>query len=129
MKAIQSTPLSQRSTLRSLSNATLIPVSTLGKRRKKIWFLRHSNLVKHFLTDLNKIARLNFAKSFVNPQNQKFDNIYNYVHIDEKWFYMTKSIRITTSALARHRRIELVKVRDIYHESRVHVCGGSAKMG
>ena len=37
--AIQSTPLSQRSTLRSLSKATLIPVSTLGKMRKKGWLV------------------------------------------------------------------------------------------
>ena len=33
MTAIQSKPLSQRSTLLSLSNVTLIPVSTLGKMR------------------------------------------------------------------------------------------------
>ena len=34
--------------------------------------------------------RLEFAKSFVNPRTQRFDNMYDYVHIDEKWFYMTK---------------------------------------
>ena len=90
MTAIQCTPLSQRSTLCSLSNVTLIPVSTLGKMHKKGWFLRHSNAVKPFLTDVKKIARLNFAKSFVNPRTQKFINMYNYLHIDEKWFYMTK---------------------------------------
>ena len=37
--AIQSTPLSQRSTLCSLSKAALIPVSTLGKMRKKGWLV------------------------------------------------------------------------------------------
>ena len=84
MTAIQSTPLSQRITLRSLSNATLIPVSTLGKMRKKVWFLRHSNAVKPFLTDVNKIACLNYANSFVNPRTKIFDNMYDYVHIDEK---------------------------------------------
>ena len=57
---------------------------------RKSWFLRHSNAMKPFLTDINKIARLNFAKSFVNPRTQKFDNMYDYVHIDEKWLYMTK---------------------------------------
>ena len=35
MTAIQSTPLSQRSTLHSLLNVTFIPVLTLGKMRKK----------------------------------------------------------------------------------------------
>ena len=90
MTAIQYTPLSQRGTLYSLSNATFIPVSTLGKMHKKGWFLQHSNAVKPFLTYVNKIARLNFVNLFVNPRTQKFDNMYNYVHIDEKWLYITK---------------------------------------
>ena len=88
--AIQSMTLSQRSTLRSLSNVASIHVSTLGKMRKKGWFLQHSNELKPFLMDVNKIASPNFAKSFVNPRTQKFDHMYNYIHIDEKWLYMTK---------------------------------------
>ena len=90
MAAIRQTPLSQRQTLRTLSNATLIPASTLCRMRQKGWFLWHSNVIKPFLTDANKMASLEFAKSFVNPQTQRFDNMYDYVHIDEKWFYMTK---------------------------------------
>ena len=39
MTAIQSTPLSEFSTLLSLSKATLITVSTLGKMRKKGWLV------------------------------------------------------------------------------------------
>ena len=58
--------------------------------RKKGWFLQHSNVVKPFLKDVNKITRLNFENSFVNPRTQKFDNMYDYVHIDKKWLYMTK---------------------------------------
>ena len=118
MTAIQSTPLSQRSTLRSQSNATLIPVSNLGKMRKKGCFLRPSNAVKPFLTDVNKIARLNLENSFVNPRTQKFDNMYNYVHIDEKCFYITKiNIRTTTSSLERHCCTKHVKVRGISRKS------------
>jgi hypothetical protein len=90
MAAIGQTPLTRRQSLRTLSNATSIPASTLCGMRKKGWFLRHSNAIKPFLTDGNKIARLNFAKSFVNPQTQRFDAMYDYVHIDEKWFYTTK---------------------------------------
>eukprot|EP00171_Calliarthron_tuberculosum_P000550 IDg550t1 len=90
MAAIAQTPLSQRRTLRGLSNATSIPRSTLGAMRQKGWFLRHSSAVKPYLTDANKLARLKFAMSFVNPRTQRFDAMYDYVHIDEKWFYMTK---------------------------------------
>ncbi len=90
MAAFGQTPLSQRQSLRILSNATSIPVTILCEMRQKGWFLRHSNAIKPFLTDENKIARLKFAKSFVNPRTGRFGAMYNYVHIDEKWFYMTK---------------------------------------
>ena len=90
LATIGQTPFSQRQTLRSMSNATSIPASTLCAMRKKGWFLRHSNAIKPLLTEENKIARLIFAKSFVNPRTQRFDAMYDYVHIDEKWFYMTK---------------------------------------
>ena len=87
---IENVPLSRRSTIRSLSKATTIPTTTLWRMGKEGWLKRHSSAVKPFLTDANKMARLEFAKSFVNPRTQRFDNMYDYVHIDEKWFYMTK---------------------------------------
>ena len=52
--------------------------------RQKVCVLQNSNAVKHFLTDANNIAYLQFTKSSVNPRNQRFDTMYNYVHIDEK---------------------------------------------
>ena len=73
--AIQWTPLSQRRNLRSLSNATLIPQSTLDVIRKNIWFLQHSNAVKPFLMEANKISCLQFSNSFVNPWNQHFNTM------------------------------------------------------
>ncbi|ETW07480.1 hypothetical protein H310_01989 [Aphanomyces invadans] len=35
---------------------------------------------------------MEFAMSFVRPDMQ-FNDLLNYVHIDEKWFYLTKTIR------------------------------------
>ncbi|KAH9102947.1 hypothetical protein AeMF1_020600, partial [Aphanomyces euteiches] len=39
------------------------------------------------------MARLRFALSFLEPsssENHLFDNMHSYVHVDEKWFYLTK---------------------------------------
>ena len=41
------------------------------------------------MTKKNEIQRLKFALSFVNPNGQ-FHDMFDYFHIDEKWFYMTK---------------------------------------
>ena len=41
------------------------------------------------MTKKNEIQRLKFALSFVKPNGQ-FHDMFDYVHIDEKWFYMTK---------------------------------------
>ncbi|TBU01191.1 hypothetical protein CWI36_1413p0010, partial [Hamiltosporidium magnivora] len=79
---------------KSLSFAIDIPKSTLfdifksGKYIKRI-----SSTVKPTLTDKNKMDRLKFCLSKVNLANNGdllFDDLYDYVHIDEKWFYLTK---------------------------------------
>ena len=127
--AIRQTPLSQRRTLRSLSNATLIPQSTLGVMRQKGWFLRHSNAVKPFLTYANKIAHLQFVKSFVNPLNQHFNTMYDYVYIDEKWFYMTKcnaKFYVFPGETPPH---QTCKSKRYITKGYVHVCCRSADMG
>ncbi|KAH9134654.1 hypothetical protein AeRB84_019622 [Aphanomyces euteiches] len=50
---------------------------------------KRSNSLKPYLTKDNKKTRLEFALSFVKP-NQVFDRMYDVVHVDEKWLYLTK---------------------------------------
>ncbi|KAF0727833.1 hypothetical protein Ae201684P_004853 [Aphanomyces euteiches] len=52
---------------------------------------KRSNSLKPYLTKDNKKTRLEFALSFVKP-NQVFDRMYDVVHVDEKWLYLTKLI-------------------------------------
>ncbi|TBU09871.1 hypothetical protein CWI38_2100p0010, partial [Hamiltosporidium tvaerminnensis] len=91
---IKNTPLNRQGTPRSLFFAIDIQKSTLfdifksGKYIKRI-----SSTVKPTLTDKNKMDRLKFCLSKVNLANNGdllFDDLYDYVHIDEKWFYLTK---------------------------------------
>ena len=59
----------------------------LGLQRLPFTEWRHS--LKPLLDDANKRKRLEFVCSFVG-EDGVFDAMYNYVHIDEKWFYITR---------------------------------------
>lgn len=91
---IKNTPFNRRGTLRSLSFAIGIPKSTLFDIFKSgKYFKRISSTVKPTLTEKNKMDRLEFCLSKVNHATNGdflFDDLYDYVHIDEKWFYLTK---------------------------------------
>ncbi|XP_058223067.1 uncharacterized protein LOC131332786 [Rhododendron vialii] len=71
-----------------------VPKSTLHPRIKEGKIRPHSNALKPYLSDEHKIARLHFCLSMLEPNSLQtqplFKDMYNYVHIDKKWFYMTK---------------------------------------
>lgn len=83
-------PLSRRTTLRSLAAATGVPTTTLWRKMKEGAIRRHSNSIKPLLTEENRVARLKFCLSMMETPST-FGNMYDVVHVDEKWFYMTKA--------------------------------------
>lgn len=87
---IQEVPLRQRTTLRSLSAASKIPTMTLYRIMKEGNLKRVSSTVKPTLTDTNKLERLRFALSMLQENSNEFRPMYDTVHVDEKWFYLTK---------------------------------------
>ena len=51
----------------------------------------HISSLKPTLTDENKMSRMELALSFIDKNNtSKFENMEDLIHIDEKWFYLTK---------------------------------------
>ena len=90
---IKAVRLRQRETLRALAAAVGDVSSTTIHRRIKDNNLRfHSSAVKPFLTDANKLERLKFCLSMLTyntlqHRDYKFDSI----HLDEKWFQVTKT--------------------------------------
>ena len=47
--------------------------------------------LKPTLTDKNKISRMELALLFIDKNNtSKFENMEDLIHIDKKWFYLTK---------------------------------------
>jgi hypothetical protein len=96
-------PLNQRGTLRALARSLDIPYSTLQRRLTWGELRRHTSSLKPFQSKENKIKRLKFCISMVDetttttttttnamPLFKKMENI---IHIDEKWFDMTKRNR------------------------------------
>lgn len=94
LNQVMEIPLRKRTSLRSLSMGLGIATSTLHKRVKEGTIRRHTNAIKPGLTDENMRARLKFCLSMLEKDSlvhePKFVDMYNIVHIDEKWFYMTK---------------------------------------
>ena len=58
---------------------------------KKGYLRRHSSSIKPYLTEANKRARLQWCVDMVNRElfdDPKFKELYDFVFIDEKWFYL-----------------------------------------
>lgn len=87
-------PLSKRTTMRDLSCALDVSASTIHRRVKSGDIRKHSSAIKPSLTEEHKRARLRFCLSMLEssslPHNPIFSEMYNIIHIDEKWFNMTK---------------------------------------
>ncbi|ETV86520.1 hypothetical protein H257_01696 [Aphanomyces astaci] len=67
--------------------------SIIRHKKKTPRFKAKSNYVKPFLTPANIEARLRYAMSFVRPLSNRrhsFSNMLDFVHVDEKWFNLTK---------------------------------------
>ena len=51
----------------------------------------HSSALKPVLTEQNKYSWLFFALEMIDPTDPtKSKDMYNYIHVDEKWFYLTR---------------------------------------
>lgn len=86
-------PLHKRTTLRSLASTLNMNHNTLFKLLKEGLIRRYSNAIKPHLKNHHKRAQLQFCLSVIDhtslPDEPKFIDMYNIVHIDEKWFYMS----------------------------------------
>ncbi|XP_059634636.1 uncharacterized protein LOC132276975 [Cornus florida] len=94
LNKVSEIPLRQRTNIRSLSFVMQVAKSILHRRIKDGLIRPHSNALKPSLTEKKKKARLLFCLSMLEQcslhDRPTFCNMLNYVHIDEKWFYMSK---------------------------------------
>ena len=106
LSKISAVPLNRRSTLRSLAKEIEVPRATLYRRFKSGSFKRVSSAIKPLLTEENKRERVDICRSFVYESGY-FDPMFDRIHIDEKWFYLTKAKRsyyVTNDEETPHRQ-------------------------
>ncbi|XP_057792560.1 uncharacterized protein LOC131009281 [Salvia miltiorrhiza] len=85
----------ERSSLRVMAGKLGVSKSLVHKWVKEKQLKPHTNAIKPFLTAENKICRLKWSLNQLSAVNEggfiKFQSMFNTIHIDEKWFYLTKS--------------------------------------
>lgn len=94
LSRIVDVPLRRRKNLRSLAASLDVCKTSLFRCLKEGHIKRHTNAIKPSLNEDNMRARLEFCISMLDsstmPDHPKFAAMHDVVHIDEKWFYMTK---------------------------------------
>ncbi|KAJ0391581.1 hypothetical protein ATCC90586_010674 [Pythium insidiosum] len=91
--AIELVPLEDRTNIRTLASTLGIPKSTLHDYLLAGVFRCHTASAKPMLTDIQRIARVKFAITFVHKSSLgslRFDDMMDRIHLDEKWFYLAK---------------------------------------
>ncbi|RHY59879.1 hypothetical protein DYB34_008589 [Aphanomyces astaci] len=91
-KRIQAIPQSPRYCFRSLAHFLGMPKSTLHDYFKRGVFAKYSSVLKPALTESNKVCHLKGALDHVCDRDGSkfFDDMYDTLHVDEKWFFMTR---------------------------------------
>ena len=89
-EAVKAVPLHQRRSLRLLSGALEIPLSTLhGMMNDNDPVIRpHTNVLKPLLTNEHQFQRVCYAAMHLNGEDHLYDDFYQHVHVDEKWFFL-----------------------------------------
>ncbi|XP_042051355.1 uncharacterized protein LOC121796606 [Salvia splendens] len=85
----------ERSTIRKVASKMEVSKTTIGRFIKSNQLKPHTSVVKPILTESNKIARMKWCLAHIQPTladgKLLYHSMHNIVHIDEKWFYMTKT--------------------------------------
>ncbi|XP_047950463.1 uncharacterized protein LOC125196124 [Salvia hispanica] len=85
----------ERSTIRKVASKMEVSKTTIGRFIKNNQLKPHTNVVKPTLIEANKIARMKWCLAHIQPTLAEgkllYHSLHNIVHIDEKWFYMTKT--------------------------------------
>ena len=91
-QGLKEIPQRRRKTYRSTAKAMGVSLNTVQRMLLQKDVCRvHTSSLKPTLTEENKMSRMELALSFVDKNNtSKFENMEDLIHVDEKWFYLTK---------------------------------------
>ena len=92
-EAVKDVPICQRRSLRLLSGALQIPLTTLHRmkqQRDDPVIMPHTSVLKPLLTPEHQFQRVCYSVMHLNAEDHKYDGFYQHVHVDEKWFFLTE---------------------------------------
>lgn len=83
-------PMRRRQTIRSLAASIDVPATSTFRMLQKQKIKRVSSTLKPLLTPENELQRLQFILDEISGETSEFYKTEKKVHLDEKWFYITK---------------------------------------
>ena len=55
------------------------------------------------------VEREDFCKSFIKEDNSTFDDMLDVIHVDEKWFYMSKNTKKFYLGMQEHKPYRTIR--------------------
>ncbi len=107
--ALVQLPLRKRRTFRHASRASGFAVGTLWNLLQRVGIRGERNSITPVLTEQNEKKKLDWCLKFIDQRTLQFESMYNYVHLDEEWFYITKATE--TYLLTKTRRLLYAKAK------------------
>ncbi|CAI5706791.1 unnamed protein product [Peronospora effusa] len=117
LERVKEIPLAQRGSIRALATAVGIPKTTLYELLKEDGGPT-INSIKPSLTDKNKLERLRYCANKVRS-NGLFDDMYNVVHINMKWFSLPKDKKTKVMFMAAVARPQWDPQKTEYFDGKI----------
>jgi hypothetical protein len=93
LEQLHNIPLKQRMTIEDVCSKLNMNKSRIKRYLKKDFLRCHSSSIKPYLTDANKKTQLKCCVDMIEQGlvgNPRFKDFFDFVFIDEKWFYLSK---------------------------------------
>ncbi|XP_057548139.1 uncharacterized protein LOC130826575 [Amaranthus tricolor] len=91
---LESRPIGERTCIRDVASCLNLAPSTVWRLIKRGEIKAHSNPLHPALTNANKVRRMEWILSLIQEYNIQRHQIYkgmcDFIHIDKRWFYLTK---------------------------------------
>ncbi|XP_057517048.1 uncharacterized protein LOC130798177 [Amaranthus tricolor] len=91
---LESKPMGERTCIRDVATCLDLAPTTVWRLIRRGEIKAHSNPLHPYLTDANKARRVEWILSLIQEDtihhHPMYKGMYDFIHIDEKWFYLTK---------------------------------------
>ena len=88
--ALQALPVHRRTTIRATAHALGVSQYSIWKLAQDKGIKKHTNSLKPTLTDQQKNDRIDYCIRNLDLERDRFNENFDVIHVDEKWFYMKK---------------------------------------